>query len=179
MTARLKEYYRKEVVGAMMGERGYTNPLQAPRLLKIVVNTCVGTDFDRDVLKAAAENLAQLTGQRPAVTKARKSVSNFKLRAGMPIGAKVTLRGDRMYEFFERLVTAALPRIRDFRGVPVRGFDGRGSYTLGIRDHTVFPEVDPDQAARPHGMDITFVTSAHSNDEARDLLQRLGLPFAK
>ncbi len=179
MTARLKEHYRREVVGAMMAQRGYSNPMQVPRLLKIVVNTCVGTDYDRDALKAAAEDLARITGQRPVITKARKSISNFKLREGMPIGAKVTLRGDRMYEFFERLMAAALPRIRDFRGVSPRGFDGRGNYTLGIRDHTVFPEVNPDQSARAHGMDITFVTSASSNEEARDLLQRLGLPFAK
>jgi len=179
MTARLKELYRKDIVAAMTAERGYRNPMQVPKLVKIVVNTCIGTDYDRDALKAAAEDLARITGQRPVITKARKSISNFKLRAGMPIGAKVTLRGDRMYEFLERLVSVALPRIRDFRGVSPRGFDGRGNYTLGIRDHTVFPEVNTDQIGRAYGMDITFVTSASSNEEARDLLQRLGMPFAK
>ena len=179
MTARLKELYRKDIVAAMMAERGYRNSMQVPKLVKIVINTCIGTDFDRDALKAAAEDLARISGQRPVITKARKSISNFKLRAGMPIGAKVTLRGDRMYEFMERLVSVALPRIRDFRGVSPRGFDGRGNYTLGIRDHTVFPEVNADQIGRAHGMDITFVTSASSNEEARDLLQRLGMPFAK
>ncbi len=179
MTARLKEYYRKTVVPAMVEARGYRNPMQAPRLLKIVLNTCVGTEHDRDTLKAAAEDLARIAGQRPVITKARKSISNFKLREGMNIGAKVTLRGDRMYEFMERLIGAALPRIRDFRGVSPRGFDGRGNYTLGVKDHTVFPEVNPDQAGRTHGLDVTFVTSAASNEEARDLLERLGMPFAK
>jgi len=179
MTARLKEFYRKEVIGALARERGYKNPLQAPRLLKIVLNTCIGTEHDRDALKAAAEDIARIAGQRPVITKARKSISNFKLREGMNIGAKVTLRGDRMYEFLERFIGAALPRIRDFRGVSPRGFDGHGNYTLGVKDHTVFPEVNPDQAGRTHGLDVTFVTSAASDEEARDLLQRLGLPFAK
>lgn len=179
MTARLKEYYRKEVVSAMARDRGYKNPLQVPRLVKIVLNTCVGTAYDRDALKAAAEDLGRITGQRPVITKARKSISNFKLREGMNIGAKVTLRGDRMYEFLERLIHAALPRIRDFRGISPRGFDGHGNYTLGIADHTVFPEVNPDQAGRSHGLDVTFVTTAATDDEARDLLRRLGLPFAK
>lgn len=179
MTARLKEYYRREVVSAMARDRGYKNPLQVPRLVKIVLNTCVGTAYDRDTLKAAAEDLGRITGQRPVITKARKSISNFKLREGMSIGAKVTLRGDRMYEFLERLIHAALPRIRDFRGISPRGFDGHGNYTLGIADHTVFPEVNPDQAGRSHGLDVTFVTTAATDDEARDLLRRLGLPFAK
>lgn len=179
MTARLKEFYRRTVVPAMVEARDYGNPMRAPRLKKIVLNTCVGTEHDRDALKAAAEDLARITGQRPVITKARKSISNFKLREGMNIGAKVTLRGDRMYEFLERLIGSALPRIRDFRGVSPRGFDGRGNYTLGVKDHTVFPEVNPDQAGRTHGLDVTFVTSAASDEEARDLLQRLGLPFAK
>jgi large subunit ribosomal protein L5 len=179
MTARLKERYAKEIAGAMREARGYRNAMQVPRLSKIVVNMGVGTDSDRDTLLAVAEDLGRITGQKPVITKARKSISNFKLREGMPIGAKVTLRGERMYEFLDRLITAALPRIRDFRGVPARSFDGRGNYTLGLAEQTIFPEIHPDQVKKVQGMDVTICTTARDNDEARDLLARLGLPFAK
>jgi large subunit ribosomal protein L5 len=179
MTARLKDYYRSHVAAEMRRSRGYANAMQVPRLVKIVVNMGVGTDVERDVLKVVAEDLARIAGQRPVITNARKSISNFKLREGMPIGAKVTLRGDRMYEFLDRLVTAALPRIRDFRGVSGRSFDGRGNYTLGLQEQLIFPEIVPDQVKHVQGMDITFVTNAKSDAEAKELLQRLGMPFAK
>jgi large subunit ribosomal protein L5 len=175
--AKLRELYEKDVVTKLRESGRYKNPMQVPRVRKIVVNMCVTTAVDRDLLKAVAEDLARITGQKPVITKARKSISNFKLRAGMAIGAKVTLRGRRMFEFLERLVSAALPRIRDFRGVP-RAFDGRGSLTLGVREQTIFPEIDPDRVKRVQGMDITIVTTARTNDEARELLQLLGMPFA-
>ena len=179
MTARLKEVYRTQVVPELCKLRGYANAMQAPRLQKIVVNMGFDAETDRDTVKAVVEDLAKIAGQRPVVTKARKSISNFKLREGMSIGAKVTLRGDRMYEFLDRLITAALPRIRDFRGVSARSFDGRGNYTLGLSEQTIFPEIHPDQIKKTQGMDITFVTNAPTNDEARELLRLLGLPFAK
>lgn len=179
MAAYLKELYRTRVVPEMATARGVTNPLRVPRLRKIVVNMGFDADTDRDTMKALTEDLARITGQRPVVTHARKSISNFRLRAGMPIGAKVTLRGDRMYEFLHRLIVAALPRIRDFRGLSPRGFDGRGSYSMGVREQTIFPEINPDHVKRVQGMDITLVTSARSDDEARELLERLGMPFAK
>ena len=175
--AKLRELYEKDVVTKLRESGRYKNPMQVPRVRKIVVNMCVTTAVDRDLLKAVAEDLARITGQKPVITKARKSISNFKLRAGMAIGAKVTLRGRRMFEFLERLVSAALPRIRDFRGVP-RAFDVRGSLTLGVREQTIFPEIDPDRVKRVQGMDITIVTTARTNDEARELLQLLGMPFA-
>ena len=152
--------------------------MEVPRLLKVVVNMSVNASVDKDALKAVAEDLAKITGQRPVITKARKSIANFKLREGMPIGAKVTLRGAMMYEFLERLIRATLPRIRDFRGVSRTGFDGRGNYTLGLKEQTLFPEIQPDQVKRIQGMDITIVTTAKTNDEARELLQLLGMPFA-
>lgn len=179
MTARLKERYRTEVVEALRKERGYANAMQVPRLDKIVVNVGVGTDVDRDALKAVTEDMSRITGQRPVVTKARKSISNFKLREGMSIGAKVTLRGDRMYEFLDRLLNVALPRIRDFRGVPNKSFDGSGNYSLGLKEQSIFPEINPDQVKRVQGMDITMVTTAATDEEARDLLRLLGMPFAK
>lgn len=179
MTARLKEKYGKDIVAAMMASRGYRNKLEVPRLTKIVLNMGVGADTDRDALKAVSEDLAKIAGQQPVITKARKSISNFKLREGMPIGAKVTLRGERMYEFLDRLVSAALPRIRDFRGVPVKSFDQGGNYSLGLQEQTIFPEINPDQVKRMQGMDITFVTTAKSAEEARELLAHLGMPFAK
>lgn len=179
MTARLKERYRTEMVGALRKERGYANVMQVPGLTKIVINMGVGTDVDRDALKAVTEDLARITGQRPVVTRARKSISNFKLRQGMPIGAKVTLRGDRMYEFLDRLVNIALPRIRDFRGVSGRSFDGSGNYTLGLKEQSIFPEINPDKVKRVQGMDITMVTTAETDDEARDLLRQFGMPFEK
>ena len=134
--------------------------------------------MDKDTFKVLVEELGRITGQRPVVTLSRLSIANFKLREGQPVGAKVTLRGARMYEFLERLIHAALPRIRDFRGVPLKGFDGRGSYTLGIKEQNIFPEIDPDQIKKVQGMDITVVTTAHTDDEARELLKRLGMPFA-
>lgn len=179
MTARLKDMYRNTVVPEMRRTRGYVNALQAPRLEKIVLNMGFDAEMDRDTMKIMVEDLARIAGQRPVVTKARKSISNFKLREGMSVGAKVTLRGDRMYEFLDRMITAALPRIRDFRGVPVRSFDGRGSYSLGLKDQTIFPEINPDQVKKVQGMDITFVTNARTDDEARELLRLLGMPFAK
>jgi large subunit ribosomal protein L5 len=179
MTVRLKELYQKTVVPALREALHLENPHQVPKLVKIVVNMGVGSDVDRDALKAAAEDLGRITGQRPVIIKARKSISNFKLREGMSIGCKVTLRGDRMYEFLDRLVTAALPRIRDFRGVSSRSFDGRGSYSLGLTEQSLFPEINPDQVKRVQGMDIAIVTSATTNEAARELLSRLGVPFAK
>lgn len=179
MAAYLKQLYRTKIVPEMQAARGLSSPLRVPRLAKIVVNMGFDADTDRDTMKALTEDLARITGQRPMVTHARKSISNFRLRAGMPIGAKVTLRGDRMYEFLHRLVAVALPRIRDFRGVPARGFDGRGNFSLGVREQTIFPEINPDQVKTTQGMDITLVTTAANDDEARDLLVRLGVPLAK
>jgi large subunit ribosomal protein L5 len=176
--AALQEKYRKELVPVLCKSRGYANIMQVPRLTKIVVNMGINSQVDKDTFKALVEDLGRITGQRPQVTKASKSISNFKLRAGQPVGARVTLRGARMYEFLERLIHVALPRIRDFRGVPNRGFDGRGNYSLGIKEHTIFPEVDPDQIKKVHGMDITLVTTAKTNDEAKELLRLLGMPFA-
>lgn len=177
MTARLKDQYEKTIAPAMMEERGYPNRMQIPRLTKVVVNIGVSVDVDRDSLTQLCDELAEITGQRPVINKARKSVSNFRLREGMPVGAKVTLRGRRMYEFLDRLISAALPRIRDFRGVPATSFDGRGNYTLGLKEQTIFPEINPDKVKKTQGMDICVVTTAATDDEARDLLQRFGMPF--
>ncbi len=177
MTA-LKEKYKSDVVKALRSSGKYKNPMEVPRLAKIVVNMSVSSSADKDALKGVAEELAKITGQKPVITKARKSIANFKLRTGMPIGAKVTLRGSLMYDFLERLISAALPRIRDFRGVSRTGFDGRGNYTLGLKEQTIFPEIQPDQVKKTQGMDITMVTTARTNDEARELLQLLGMPFA-
>jgi large subunit ribosomal protein L5 len=179
MTARLKEVYRTDVVAGMRKDRGYANALQVPRLQKIVLNMGFDAEMDRDTMKVLVEDLGKIAGQKAVGTLARKSISNFKLREGVPIGARVTLRGDRMYEFLDRFVGAALPRIRDFRGVPARSFDGRGNYTFGVKEQTIFPEIDPDHVKKVQGMDITFVTNAGTDDEARDLLKRLGMPFAK
>jgi large subunit ribosomal protein L5 len=176
--ARYKEVYKERIAPEMMKSRGYGNRMEVPRLRKIVVNIGVDASVDGDSLKALVQDLAGITGQRPVVTKARKSISNFKLREGMSIGAKVTLRGDRMYEFLERLIDTSLPRIRDFRGVSAKSFDGRGNYTLGLREQTIFPEVNPDHVKKVHGMDICMVTSAETDDEARELLRGFGMPFA-
>jgi large subunit ribosomal protein L5 len=175
---RLKKIYLDKVVGELSGKFGYTNIMEAPRLIKIVVNMGVG-EGSRDIklLDAATHDLAHVTGQKPVVTRAKKSIANFKIRAGMPVGCKVTLRGNRMYDFFDRLVNIAIPRIRDFRGVSPRSFDGRGSYTLGIREQLIFPEIDLDKVVRTQGMDITIVTTAKSDEEARELLRCLGMPF--
>lgn len=174
----LSEKYVNEIRPAIIRDRKYPNPMQAPRLIKIVVNMGLGAALDKDVFASAVEDLGTITGQRPQITKARKSISNFKLREGMAIGAMATLRGARMYEFLDRLINAGLPRIRDFRGVPTTSFDGHGNYSMGITDQAIFPEIDPDKIKKTLGMDITIVTSASSNDEARDLLRMFGMPFA-
>ena len=176
---RVKERFRDEIVPALQKELGLTNVMQVPRLDKIVVNMGVGDAVkDGRMLDAALEDLTTITGQKPVVTKARKSIAGFKLREGMPIGAKVTLRGNRMWEFYDRLVALALPRIRDFRGMGPRSFDGHGNYTMGVTEQLIFPEIDYDKVAQVRGMDITIVTTATSDDEARTLLSALGFPFA-
>ncbi len=178
MAPTLKTKYREVVAPAMMKSEGYKSKMQVPVLKKIVLNLCVSVANDRDTLTALADDLGKITGQRAVITKAKKSVSNFKLREGMSIGAKVTLRSDRMYEFLDRLVNVTLPRIRDFRGIPTNAFDGRGNYSMGLQEQTVFPEIDPDKVKKIHGMDITFVTSAGSDSEAKTLLALMGMPFA-
>jgi large subunit ribosomal protein L5 len=175
--ARLREKYVNEVIPKLAKELGQTNRLRLPRPVKVVVNMGIGV-ADKDALKAHLEELARITGQKPVSTRARQSISNFKLRRGMTIGAKVTLRGERMYEFLDRLISAGLPRIRDFRGLRRDAFDGRGNYTLGIREQTIFPEIDPNHAGAIQGMDITIVTTGRSDEEARALLTHLGMPFA-
>lgn len=176
--ARLKDKYNTEVVPAMMKEFNYSNVMQVPRLQKIVINTSLKEAIQNiKVLEAAAEELAQITGQRPAIRRAKKSIANFKLRAGMPIGAMVTLRRERMFEFFDRLISVAIPRIRDFRGVSPKAFDGRGNYSLGISEQIIFPEINYDKVNKVTGMNITFVTTARSDQEARALLAHLGIPF--
>jgi len=178
MAARLKERYQKEIVPALMQRFGYRNPMQVPRVEKIVVNMGVGdASQNPKLLESAVEELAAITGQRPAITRARKSISSFKLREGMAIGCKVTLRGERMYHFLDRLIHIALPRVRDFRGVNPNGFDGRGNYTLGLKEQLVFPEIDYDRIQKVRGMDITIVTTARTDEEARELLKQLGMPF--
>lgn len=179
MVPKLKEKYKQKVVPELLKLHGYENIMQAPGIEKIVINACVGTDYDRDVLKGVQSDLARITGQKPKVTKASKSVSNFKLRQGMDLGAKVTLRQTRMFEFLERLINVALPRIRDFRGVRTSSFDSHGNYSMGITDQTIFPEIDHDKVKHIHGMDITIVTTAQSDEEARDLLKLMGMPFKK
>ncbi len=174
----LRDKYKTEVVKALKATGRFPSAMDIPRLSKVVVNIGVNALVDRDMLKQAAEDLAKITGQRPAITKATKSISNFKLREGMAIGAKVTLRGARMYEFMERLIHATLPRIRDFRGVSPKSFDGRGNYTLGLKEQTLFPEIEADKVKRVQGMDITIVTTAKNNADAKELLQLLGVPFA-
>ena len=174
--ARLKEEYTSRIVPELEEKLGTTNRMLVPRLMKVVLNMAFGI-VSKDEQKALVEDLQAITGQKPMLCKAKKSISNFKLREGMVIGAKVTLRGDRMWEFVERLIAAALPRIRDFRGISNRGFDGRGNYTLGIKDHSIFPEI-VEAAAGHSGMDITFVTSSNDNKAAKALLEAMGMPFA-
>jgi large subunit ribosomal protein L5 len=177
-TPRMKQRFRDELVPALQQELGLANVMQVPRLDKIVVNMGIGDAVkDGRLLDAAVDDLTTITGQKPVVTKARKSIAGFKLREGMPIGAKVTLRGDRMWEFYDRLVSLALPRIRDFRGMSPRSFDGHGNYTLGVTEQLIFPEIDYDKVAEVRGMDITIVTTATTDDEARSLLAALGFPF--
>ncbi len=178
MAPTLKTKYEEEIVSELKKSQGYSSKMQVPALKKIVLNLCVSLNHDRDALTSLADDLGKITGQKAVVTKAKKSVSNFKLREGMSIGAKVTLRNDRMYEFMDRLVNVALPRIRDFRGIPGNSFDGQGNYSMGLQEQTVFPEIDPDKVKIIHGMDITFVTSAKKDDEAKELLKLMGMPFA-
>ncbi len=178
--SRLKDFYKTEAVGALTKQFAYKNVMAVPKLVKINVNMGLGEAIaNAKVLDVAAEELAAITGQRAVVTKAKKSIAAFKLRQGMPIGVTVTLRGDRMYEFFDRLVNIALPRVRDFRGVPPRSFDGRGNYTLGLKDQLNFPEIDYGKADKARGMNITVVTTARTDDEAFELLRIMGMPFAK
>jgi len=178
MAPRLKERYQKEIVPALIKEFGYRNPMAVPRLRKIVINMGLGEAIQNaKLLDSAGQELAAITGQKPVITRARKSIANFKLRQAMPIGAMVTLRGTRMYEFFDRLSNVALPRVRDFRGLSSRAFDGRGNYTLGLRDQVVFPEVDYAKVDKIKGMNISIVTDARTDAEALALLRHLGLPF--
>jgi large subunit ribosomal protein L5 len=176
--ARVKERYVKEIVPALMKERNYPNVMAVPRLRKIVINMGVGEATQNiKVLDAAIDELGKITGQRPAMRRSRKSIAAFRLRQGMPIAATVTLRGDRRYEFVDRLFSVALPRVRDFRGVPTNSFDGRGNYTLGLKDQLIFPEVDYAKVDKMRGMNVTFVTSARTDEESKLLLQHLGMPF--
>lgn len=175
---RLKDKYKSEVVKAMMEKFGYKNVMQVPRLEKVVINMGVGEAIQNSkVIDAAVNDLMTITGQRPVVTKAKKSIAAFKLRQGMTIGCKVTLRGDRMYEFVDRLFSIALPRVRDFRGVSPKSFDGRGNYSMGVREQLIFPEIDYDKIDKVRGMDIIFVTTAKTDEEARELLRLMGMPF--
>jgi large subunit ribosomal protein L5 len=179
MKARLYQRYVSEVVPALKEKRKYTNVHQVPRLEKIVVNMGVSASLEKGAVDDAAKDLSMITGRKAVISKSRKSIANFKLREGQPIGCRVTLRRDQMYEFFDRLVAAALPRIRDFRGLSTRSFDGRGNYSLGVADQTVFPEIELDKIKRQQGMDITIVTSANTDDEAMELLKLMGMPFAE
>jgi large subunit ribosomal protein L5 len=177
-TARLRERYVKEVLPALMKEFSLKNPMAAPKLEKIILNMGVGeATQNAKLIDPAVTEVTQITGQKPVVTKAKKSIAQFKVREGMPIGVMVTLRGDRMYEFFDRLVNVALPRVRDFRGVPTKSFDGRGNFTLGVRDQLIFPEIDYSKVEKLKGMNITIVTSAGTDDQARALLKHMGMPF--
>ena len=178
MNARLKETYVKEIAPRLMREREYPNVMAVPRLSKVVINMGVGeATQNAKVLDAAMDELGRIAGQKPALRRAKKSVAAFRLREGMPIAATVTLRGSRMWEFMDRLCNVALPRVRDFRGVPANSFDGRGNYTLGLRDQIIFPEVDYAKVEKLRGMNVTFVTTAHTDEESKLLLQYLGMPF--
>jgi large subunit ribosomal protein L5 len=177
---RLKEKYKKEIQPTLTKRFAYRNPLQVPKLTKVVINMGLGEAVSNiKVIDSAVSELAEITGQRPVVTRAKRSEAGFKLRTGMPIGCKVTLRGDRMYEFLDRLLNVALPRIRDFRGVPAKSFDGRGNYSLGIREQLIFPEIRYDKVDMVRGMDISIETSARSDEEAQVLLESMGFPFRK
>lgn len=180
MSSRLKEAYYNEYVDAMIKKFGYTNVMQVPKLDKVVVNMGVGEAKENaKVLESAAKDLEIITGQKPVITKAKKSIANFKIREGMNIGCKVTLRGDKMYEFVDRLINLALPRVRDFRGVNPNAFDGRGNYALGIREQLIFPEIEYDKVDKVRGMDVIFVTTAKTDEEARALLTLFNMPFKK
>jgi len=180
MMNRLKEKYVKEIVPSLMSKFNYKSVMQVPKLEKIVVNMGVGDAVQNSkALDNAVEELTLITGQKPVVTRAKKSIAGFRLREGMPIGAKVTLRGERMYDFLDKLVSVSLPRVRDFRGVSKNAFDGRGNYTLGIKEQLIFPEIDYDKVAKVRGMDIVIVTTANTDEESRELLTQLGMPFKK
>lgn len=177
---RLKERYQKEIVPALMEKFNYSSVMEAPKIEKIVVNMGIGDAVTNSkALDAAVEELALITGQKPLVTRAKKSIAGFKLREGMPIGAKVTLRSDRMYEFLDKLISVSLPRVRDFRGISKNAFDGRGNYTLGVKEQLIFPEINYDKVNKVRGLDIVIVTTADTDEEARELLSELGMPFQK
>ena len=178
--SRLKETYNNEIAAAMTAKFGYKNPMQVPKLDKIVINMGVGEAKDNSkTLDAAVKDLEIIAGQKAVITRAKKSVANFKIREGMAIGCKVTLRGERMYEFADRLINLALPRVRDFRGVSADSFDGRGNYALGIKEQLIFPEIEYDKVEKVRGMDVIFVTTAKTDEEARELLRLFGMPFKK
>ncbi len=180
MATRLQDKYKNEVIPALKAEFGYTNPMQVPRLEKVVINFGLGEATQNPkVIEKTVEQLAALAGQKPIVTRSRKAIANFKLRENIPIGVKVTLRAERMHEFLDRLISVALPRVRDFRGVSPKGFDGRGNFTLGVREQTIFPEINYEQVDKVRGMNITVVTSALNDAESRALLTHLGMPFRK
>ena len=180
MSSRLKDLYNTEIREQMIKKFGYTNVMQVPKLDKIVVNMGVGEARENEkLLEAAAKDMEIITGQKPITTRAKKSIANFKIREGMPIGCKVTLRGDRMYEFLDRLVNLALPRVRDFRGVNPNSFDGRGNYAMGIKEQLIFPEIEYDKIDKVRGMDIVFTTTAKTDEEARELLRLFNMPFAR
>ncbi|AST94055.1 50S ribosomal protein L5 [Sutcliffiella cohnii] len=177
---RLKEKYQQEIVPALVSKFNYKSVMQAPKLEKIVINMGVGDAVaNAKALDNAVEELGLITGQKPVVTRAKKSIAGFRLREGMPIGAKVTLRGERMYEFLDKLVSVSLPRVRDFRGISKKSFDGRGNYTLGVKEQLIFPEIDYDKISKVRGMDIVIVTTANTDEEARELLSSFGMPFQK
>jgi large subunit ribosomal protein L5 len=178
--SRLKEKYLKEITPALMSKFEYKSIMQVPKVEKIVINMGVGDAVQNSkALDAAVEDLQLISGQKPVVTKAKKSIAGFRLREGMPIGAKVTLRGERMYEFLDKLIAVSLPRVRDFRGVSKKAFDGRGNYTLGVKEQLIFPEIDYDKVSKVRGMDIVIVTTANSDEESRELLTQFGMPFQK
>ncbi|MEY8234432.1 50S ribosomal protein L5 [Lachnospiraceae bacterium 66-29] len=180
MSSRLKETYQNEIVDALMKKFGYKNVMQVPKIDKVVINMGVGEAKENaKILDAAVSDLETITGQKAVITRAKNSVANFKIREGMPIGCKVTLRGDKMYEFVDRLINLALPRVRDFRGVNPNAFDGRGNYALGIKEQLIFPEIEYDKIDKVRGMDIIFVTTAKTDEEARELLAQFNMPFAK
>ncbi|MEQ6376629.1 50S ribosomal protein L5 [Bacillaceae bacterium S4-13-56] len=176
----LKRQYQEEIVPSMMSKFNYSSVMEVPKIEKIVINMGVGDAVQNSkALDSAVEELALISGQKPVVTKAKKSIATFRLREGMPIGAKVTLRGDRMYDFFHKLVSVSLPRVRDFRGISKKAFDGRGNYTLGVKEQLIFPEIDYDKVSKIRGMDIVIVTTANTDEEARELLAQFGMPFQK
>ncbi|MBA4495900.1 50S ribosomal protein L5 [Paenactinomyces guangxiensis] len=180
MSARLKEQFKNEVTPALMKKFNYKSPMQVPKIEKIVINMGVGEAVQNaKVLDSAVEDLTLISGQKPVVTRAKKSIAGFKLREGMPIGVKVTLRGERMYHFLDKLINVALPRVRDFRGVSPKSFDGRGNYTLGLKEQLIFPEISYDKVDKVRGMDVVIVTTANTDEEARELLTQMGMPFRR